>query len=86
MVDQVIEWGVSNCTFTTTQLKMLLTAPNKNKLAAWTSLRSMVIGGEQIPPWVVRDFHGFELPLASMYNGYAPAETTVCNSLKKYAI
>jgi thioester reductase-like protein/acyl carrier protein len=43
----------------------------------------MVVGGEQIPPWVVRDFHNLRLPQASIFNGYAPSETTVCNSLRK---
>lgn len=83
MVNLLVEKQVSSCTFTTTQLKMLLTAPNKADLAKWTSLRSMVIGGEAIPPWVVRDFHELKLPKASIFNGYAPAETTVCNSLRR---
>ena len=83
MIDQLIERRISNCTFTTTQLKMLLTAPNKARLAQWTSLRSLVIGGEQIPPWVVRELHDFKLPQASVFNGYAPSETTVCNSLRR---
>ena len=83
MVEQLIEKHVSNCTFTTTQLKMLLTAPNKARLVEWISLRSMVVGGEQIPPWVVRDFYDLKLSRASVFNGYAPAETTVCNSLRR---
>jgi thioester reductase-like protein/acyl carrier protein len=83
MVDQLIEHRVSSCTFTTTQLKMLLTAPNRSRLPEWTSLRSMVVGGEKIPPWVVREFHNLRLPQASIFNGYAPSETTVCNSLRK---
>ena len=83
MVAQLVERRISNCTFTTTQLKVLLTAPNRARLSEWKSLRSMVVGGEQIPPWVVRDFHGLNLPEASIYNGYGPAETTVCNSLRR---
>ena len=83
MVDLLVEREVSSCTFTTTQLKMLLTASNKGKLAKWTSLRSMVIGGEAIPPWVVRDFFDLNLPNGLIFNGYAPAETTVCNSLRR---
>ncbi len=83
MIDQLVELQISSCTFTTTQLKMLLTAPNKRKLLEWTSLCSMVVGGEHIPPWVVRDFHNLGLPSACIYNGYAPSETTVCNSLRK---
>lgn len=83
MVEQLIERQVSNCTLTTTQLKVLLTAPNKARLVEWTSLRSMVVGGEQIPPWVVRDFHELNLSQANIFNGYAPAETTVCNSLRR---
>jgi len=85
MVEQLLERRVSNCTFTTTQLKVLLTAPNKARLAEWTSLRSMVVEGEQIPPWVVRGFYGLNLPQAAVFNGYAPAETTVCNSLRRYS-
>lgn len=83
MVDLLLNRQISSCTFTTTQLKMLLAAPNKSRLTQWTSLRSMVIGGEPIPPRVVRDFFDLNLPSASVFNGYAPAESTVCNSLKR---
>ena len=83
MVDLLVEQRVSNCIFTPTQFKMLLTAPNKSRLSEWTSLRSIVLGGEQIPPWVVREFHNLKLPHASIFNGYAPSETTVVNSLRK---
>lgn len=83
MIDFVIKHSVSSCTLTTTQLKSLLSSPDKYRLLHWTSLRSIVIGGEKIPPWVIRDFHSLGLDHASIFNGYGPAESTVCNSLRK---
>lgn len=83
MVDYVVDERISHCIFTPTQMKVLLTASNLTKLSQWTSLRTMVLGGEQIPPWLVRDFCNLELPDAVLFNGYAPAETTVVNSLKR---
>ena len=82
MVDQLVEYSISSCTFTTTQLKFLLTAPNKSKLSTWHNLRSVVAGGEMIPPWVVREFYNLKLPDASLFNGYARSETTLCKSLR----
>ena len=84
MIDFVVKNGVSSCTLTTTQLKMLLSSPVRDRLSKWTSLRSIVIGGEKIPPWVIRDFYSLGLDNASIFNGYGPAESTVCNSLRKY--
>ena len=83
MIDFVINNDVSSCTFTTTQLKILLSSPNRDRLSQWTSLRSIVIGGEKVPPWVVKDFYRLRLKNASLFNGYGPSESTVCNSLRK---
>ena len=83
LIDFVVEHKVSSCTMTTTQMKMLLAWPDKSKLLEWNSLKTFVVGGEEVPPWVVREFFALGLPHAALYNGYGPTETTVCNSLKK---
>lgn len=83
MVDFVVKHNVSNCIFTPTQFKLMLRAENKHLLHSWTSLRSLTLGGEPVPSWVLSDFIDLGLPEASLFNGYAPTETTIINSLRK---
>lgn len=85
MIGLVIQQRISNCIFTPTQFKVLFSASNRSSLSQWKSLRSIVLGGEQIAPWLVRDFYASQLPQAILFNGYALAETTVVNSLTRYA-
>lgn len=77
-----IENAITHCTMTTTQLKFLLLAGRK-QFRDWTSLRSVVVGGEEVPPWVAGDFYSLGLPTAVLFNGYGPSETTVCNALQR---
>lgn len=81
MVDTLVNQHISSCIFTPTQAKMIFNASNKEKLLQWVDIDSFVLGGETIPPWFVREFYKL-LPHAKLYNGYAPAETTVINSLR----
>jgi acyl-CoA synthetase (AMP-forming)/AMP-acid ligase II len=83
MVDSVIDHKISSCIFTPTQAKMLLNAPNKSRLLEWADMHAFVLGGETIPPWFVRDFYRLNLPHAKLFNGYAPSETTVVNTLRQ---
>jgi non-ribosomal peptide synthetase component F len=85
MIELVTDHRISNCILTPTQFKVLFAASNAVRLTKWLSLRTIVLGGEQIPPWLVRDFYALQLPQAVIFNGYAPAETTVVNSLTRYA-
>jgi acyl-CoA synthetase (AMP-forming)/AMP-acid ligase II len=82
MVASVVDQRISSCIFTPTQAKMLLNSPNKGKLLQWVDIDSFVLGGESVPPWFVRDFYK-TLPHAKLYNGYAPSETTVVNTLRQ---
>lgn len=85
MIDFAVGSKVTHCIFTPTQLKVLFGARNKSNLSQWTALRTMVLGGEQIAPWLVEAFYKLNLPDAVLFNGYAPAETTVVNSLRRCA-
>ncbi|KAL9025089.1 MAG: hypothetical protein Q9180_007730, partial [Flavoplaca navasiana] len=76
------ENAITHCTMTTTQLKFLLMAGRK-QFREWTSLRSLVVGGEEVPPWIAGDFYSLGLPTAILFNGYGPSETTVCNALQR---
>ncbi|KAL8951306.1 MAG: hypothetical protein Q9222_002705 [Ikaeria aurantiellina] len=76
------EWRITHCTLTTTQIKFLLRTDRKS-FSRWTSLKSLVVGGEKVPPWIVADFYSLELPHARLYNGYGPAEATVCSALRE---
>jgi amino acid adenylation domain-containing protein len=82
LLEFVVKNKVTNCALTTTQLKFLLLG-NSSNFSRWTSLKSLVVGGEEVPPWVAADFYALGLPDATLYNGYGPAETTVCNALNK---
>ncbi|CAG8950778.1 hypothetical protein HYFRA_00002991 [Hymenoscyphus fraxineus] len=82
LITFAIENQVTNCAITTTQLKFLLSV-DSSQLAKWTSLKSLVVGGEEVPPWVASDFYALGLPNAVLYNGYGPTETTVCNALNR---
>jgi acyl-coenzyme A synthetase/AMP-(fatty) acid ligase len=57
MIDLVKAREISNCIFTPTHFKVLFADTNRTKLAQWSSLRTIVLRGEQIPPWLVRDFY-----------------------------
>lgn len=83
MISTLVTRQITNCIFTPTQVKVMLQAPNKKDLALWTSLRSLVLGGESVSPHLVRDFFALELPQARFFNGYAPSETTIVNTLKE---
>ncbi|KAL9594482.1 MAG: hypothetical protein Q9219_007011 [cf. Caloplaca sp. 3 TL-2023] len=76
------KWSITHCTLTTTQLKFLLRV-DRTSFSQWHSLISLVVGGEKVPPWIVADFYSLELPQATLYNGYGPAEATVCSALKR---
>ncbi|PWY95188.1 putative polyketide synthase [Aspergillus sclerotioniger CBS 115572] len=83
MISTLITRQITNCIFTPTQVKVMLQAPNKKDLSLWTSLRRLVLGGESVSTHLVRDFFALELPQARFFNGYAPSETTVVNTLKE---
>jgi len=80
MVAFAMENRVTNCTLTTTQLNLLL-GQDKAQLSRWTSLRTLVVGGEDVPALIVSDFYALGLLGAILFNGYGPTETTVCNAL-----
>lgn len=61
----------------------MLRAPNQPLLAQWEVLRSLTLGGEPVPSWVLTSFLSLNLPYANMFNGYAPTETTIINSLRR---
>lgn len=83
MIDFVVQHQVSNCIFTPTQLKLMLRAPNRDKLQSWTSLQSLTLGGEPVPTWVLQEMLALNLPHAQLFNGYAPTECTIINSLRR---
>ncbi|PYI12323.1 putative polyketide synthase [Aspergillus sclerotiicarbonarius CBS 121057] len=83
MINTLVTRQITNCIFTPTQVKVMLQAPNKKDLSLWTNLRSLVLGGEAVSTHLVRDFFALELPQARFFNGYAPSETTVVNTLKE---
>ena len=82
LIQFAIENEITHITLTTTQLKFLFTA-DLSQLSQWKSLKSLVVGGEEVPTWVVSKFYSLGLPHAVLYNGYGPTETTVCNALKR---
>lgn len=83
MNELVLRQKITNCIFTPTQLKLMLRAPNQTSLAQWKTLRSLTLGGEPVPSWVLTQFFSLGLPHASLFNGYAPTETTIINSLRR---
>ncbi|KAL2752849.1 hypothetical protein ACRALDRAFT_1083424 [Sodiomyces alcalophilus JCM 7366] len=83
MNELVVRQKVTNCIFTPTQLKLMLRAPNQAVLAQWEVLRSLTLGGEPVPSWVLTSFLSLNLPYADLFNGYAPTETTIINSLRR---
>ena len=83
MIETLVSHKVTNCIFTPTQVKVMLNAPNKKTLLEWTDLRNLVLGGESVSPLLVRDFFALKLPQARFFNGYAPSETTVVNTMKE---
>lgn len=83
MIETLVSHRVTNCIFTPTQVKVMLNAPNKKTLLQWIDLRSLVLGGESVSPLLVRDFFALKLPQARFFNGYAPSETTVVNTMKE---
>ncbi|KAF3916181.1 hypothetical protein AA313_de0206060 [Arthrobotrys entomopaga] len=83
MIDFVLKHNISSCIFTPTQVKALFSAPNANSLRSWKSLRSLVLGGETIPGYLVSSMLSLDLPYARFYNGYGPTETTIINSLQE---
>lgn len=83
MNELVIRQEITNCIFTPTQLKLMLRASNQTTLTQWQALRSLTLGGEPVPSWVLLQFISLNLPDASLFNGYAPTETTIINSLRR---
>ncbi|KAK6359052.1 hypothetical protein TWF696_000222 [Orbilia brochopaga] len=81
MVDFVVDYKVSSCICTPTQLKAMLSASNANRLRSWHSLRSLVAGGEAVTSHLLASLLSLNLPIARYFNGYGPTETTVVNSL-----
>ncbi|ROT39562.1 hypothetical protein SODALDRAFT_377509 [Sodiomyces alkalinus F11] len=83
MNELVVRQKITNCIFTPTQLKLMLRASNQTLLATWKVLRSLTLGGEPVPSWVLTSFLSLNLPHAHLFNGYAPTETTIINSLRR---
>ena len=83
MNELVVRQKITNCIFTPTQLKLMLRAANQTLLTQWSMLRSLTLGGEPVPSWVLTQFISLDLPQASLFNGYAPTETTIINSLRR---
>ena len=46
------------------------------------SIKSIVLGGESIAPFLV-DLHAKKLPQASLFNEYGPTECTICTTVAK---
>lgn len=81
MVDTLVDNNISSLVITPTQAKLILPARNSSCLHSWGSLRSLFLGGETCGPWIATKIYDLRLPHASVYNGYGPTESTVCNSI-----
>ena len=78
MVDLVIDTGVSSLMMTPTQVSAMLTAPNKDRLRSWTSLKQLAAGGEFVPHRLIKDMADLGLPQEfGLWNVYGPSEATI---------
>jgi amino acid adenylation domain-containing protein len=84
MVDLIFQHKVSSLLITPTQASFLLATPsNRKRLEQWTSLRSLVLGGEASPTRLLGDLFALNLGAgeARIFNAYGPSESTVSCSI-----